>query len=281
MTFTLVPTTGAHEDRMGAYRDISLLRLAVLHTTEGWEGVDRAEQLVAACKAPGDRVSSSGSRYGSSYHATFDTDCVRNIVPFNRVSFSAPGANNDGIHGCFPGRVSQTRQEWLDPISTGLAIEQCAMWLLWLEENWKIPAVRLTDAQVKAGAKGYCDHWTISRVYKQTDHTDLGATFPWDHLAQRIEDLRVKPDPEPEVPPVVIPPVTPTPSEDTLVEVITNSEQFFGNAPGVWKGVVMPNGKPRHMLGPEWDARGNPAGRPLLNSQIAALFANGAYVDPS
>lgn len=173
---------------MGARRDVDKLRLIVLHTTEGGEGGSSAEQLASFVGRPGDRLTESGGRYGSSYNFVLDTDRVIPLVPVDRVAYSAAGANHDGIHVVFPGRASQTRAQWLDPI-TSAYIDQCAQLIVALGLRHNIPRVRILDAEVKAGERGYCDHAVISRVYKRSNHTDLGLAFPWDVLAKRIQAI--------------------------------------------------------------------------------------------
>lgn len=226
MTLTLAPPTKVHEDRMGATKTSGPNRLIVLHTTEGWEGVDRAEQLAAACTQRGDRPSGSGF-YGSSYHYVIDTDRVIPLVPENRVSYSAPGANNDGIHVVFPGKAGQTRADWLDTISAAY-IEQCAELMVWISKRTGIPLVFLTAAEVVAGKWGFCDHGTISRAYKRTDHTDVGPNFPWDVLAGRIRSIS-SPD-KPTTPEK--PPTTPTEADMSIaiLELEDAHATFIGPA---------------------------------------------------
>lgn len=247
---TIVPTVFVHEDRMGAFR-VRPFRLAVLHTTEGGEGDTRAEQLVDVCKLPGDRWvddnNHDAGRYGASYHGVFDTDCLRSITPLDRVAFAAPGANNDGIHAVFPGVIAQTREQWLDEVSSaGMWI--AAQWLLHLERTEGIPAVRLSDAEVAAGHRGYCDHGTISHVYKRSTHTDVGANFPWDILAGRIAQLR--PVPPPTNPPA---PKDPTAMRIFIVSVRGCRAKFI--AEGTAAG---------HLLNCRWSGPGDAKGMQVI-----------------
>lgn len=178
-----------HPDRYGSTRPLPP-RWVVIHTSEGPEGDDRAEQLGSFLTRPGDRVSSSGSRYGSSYHAIADTHLrVIPAVADDRVAFSAPGANNEGLHICIPGRADQTREEWLSG-STRWAITSVAAYLLDTKARYGIPTERLTVAELRAGTRGYCDHAAIRDAFGRTTHYDVGPHFPWDVLSQDIRSLR-------------------------------------------------------------------------------------------
>lgn len=197
MTETVVyrPRAFVHDERMGAVKSRPN-RLMVLHTTEGGEGTDSAEQLAAFCGLPGDKTSSSGSKYGASYQYVLDTDSVIPLVPENVVSYSAPPTNNDGIHIVYPGKAGQTRLQWLDLIS-GRYIHQCALLMQDISRRTGIPLIHLTDAEIIAGRAGYCDHWAISRCYHQTDHTDVGASYAWDVLLHDLfDDDQPPPPPE-------------------------------------------------------------------------------------
>jgi hypothetical protein len=156
----IAPPATIAANRIGAVRDVSKLRLYVLHTSEGSEGETSAEQLVAALGEPGDRPVAGSNPvryYGASYHWCTDTDRVHPLVDENHVAYAAPGANNDGVHIVFPGKARQTRAEWLEPISRA-CIRQAAELLVLLSPQHDIPLERLSVAEVLAGAKGMCDH---------------------------------------------------------------------------------------------------------------------------
>lgn len=192
MTFpglTYAPSVGLHPDREGG-PIVWPPRLAVLHTSEGGELPTSARQLCHAMTLPGDRQTSTGGVYGSSYHVVFDFHVVRSVKTLASARFAAAGANSVSVHGVFPGRAGQTRDEWLaDP--AGMMITQAALWLLDLEQRCLVPARRLDEEQVAAGASGYCDHAAISHVYKRSTHWDVGPGFPWDVLAARIQWIAV------------------------------------------------------------------------------------------
>jgi hypothetical protein len=197
---TYAPRVPVHPDRMGNRKTQGPNLWAILHTSEGGEGLDSAEILAGFLARPGDRPNGSGDVYGSSYHVLFDTDQVIPAVPYDVVAYSAGGANAQGVHGCFPGKARQSRDEWLDPISRAM-IRQCAAWLLDIEAEFGIPVDRyIFPSEMLSGDKGLGDHFTVTLAFGKTDHTDVGAHFPWDVLLADIAALRPLPpitDPQP------------------------------------------------------------------------------------
>lgn len=55
---------------------------------------------------------------------------------------------------------------------------------------------------------------------------------------------------------------------DMSLPIITNKEQYYGNAPGIWKAVMMDDGRLRHIELSEWNARGNLDGTPFTNAEL-------------
>jgi hypothetical protein len=188
MIATYSPRVSVHPDRYGKSRPLPPLWV-VLHTSEGAEGDGAAEALARYMQQPGDRPSSSGGRYGSSYHAVADTGLkVIPCVDDDRVSYSAPGSNTEGLHICIPGKAGQTRDQWLTG-STRAAITTVAAFLLDTRDRYGIPVERLTAAEVESKTRGYCDHATIRDAFGLTTHYDVGPEFPWDVLTADVRDL--------------------------------------------------------------------------------------------
>jgi len=147
-------------------------RVAVIHTTEGGEGATAAE----------DGAAYDGRRTdGTSAHYFVDPDSIVQLVRTPDTAYSALWHGNQiGIHYELCGRAGQTVAQWHDADSAAilrLAAAQVARDC----RKWGIPAVRLTPAQVRAGAKGICGHVDITGAYPEDhgDHTDPGPNFPW------------------------------------------------------------------------------------------------------
>lgn len=275
----------AHRERHGG-RKRRRNTLIVLHTTEGGEGANAAEALASACTRPGDRPKEDGSgMFGSSYHWVVDTDRVIPIVPEDVVAFSARGANDDGIHIVFPGRASQSRQAWLDPVSSAY-IDECALLMVDINRRTGIPLVPLDVRQVQARHSGYIDHGIVSDAFGLTDHTDVGDGFPWDVLAQRIAAMagdadrdepgvpgRSATDPSRGRPPADREPGGPDGSNDAgrfsdMLPIITNKQPLGRVGPSVIKWALMDDGSLRALDPGEWEARGSLPGVAWDNDQL-------------
>lgn len=198
MIATYAPAVTVHPDRYGPTKTKGPDLWLVVHTSEGGEGPDAAERLAAFMTYPGDRLNADGARYGASYHAVADGDrTVIPATPVDVVAYAAGGGNARGRHICIPGRVAQTRDEWLDPVSRA-AIETVAAWIIdqarAIEREYPelgpFPLLKLTPDQVRTETdRGYCGHNDVSIAFRKSDHTDPEPRFPWDVLAADIERL--------------------------------------------------------------------------------------------
>jgi hypothetical protein len=183
----LAPPAPIHTERKGGKKNKPNIWI-VLHTTEGHEGEHSAESLAAACGRKGDRTDpATGHRFGSSYQYVLDLGQVIPLVPEDVVSFSAPPANVNGIHIVFPGFARQSRDEWLDVVSSEY-IDQCVLLVHDISRRTSIPLVKRTVDEVKASKSGYIEHKTVSDAFHKTDHSDVGPGFPWDVFAARVAE---------------------------------------------------------------------------------------------
>jgi N-acetyl-anhydromuramyl-L-alanine amidase AmpD len=201
MTFChYLPPVAVHPDRHGTRRPMPP-RWIVVHTSEqSYETATAAKDLADYMTRPGDRPSSSGGMYGSSYHDVIDLALtVRPAVPADVVAYSAPGANTEGLHVCMPARSGQDRTDWHDPYSRA-QIDTLAGYILDQSARHGIAAYGpLTIAELRAGVPGYTDHYRIGLAFNRTNHTDVGPSFPWDTLTAAIEHHRHQP-PEEDMP---------------------------------------------------------------------------------
>lgn len=186
MTYRFKPRVYVHPDRYGAVKTLGPNRLLVVHTSEGGETATAAEGLCSFMGMQGDRFNADGSRYGASYQGVTDTDeGIYPATPDNVVAYAAAGANHDGIHICIPGKAGQDSLGWTDADS--IAHIKALAWCFRQKSiEHSIPLVHVTDAEILAGASGYCDHWAISRVYKRSTHNDVGQHFPWAYLGNLL-----------------------------------------------------------------------------------------------
>lgn len=195
-----------HPTRIGNVRSLAGIRGIAVHTSEGGELTTSAEALSGFISSPRTYFPDGRIQNTASYHAISDTDRILIEVAENRVAYAAGGGNSDFLHICIPGRVSQTREQWLDANSRA-HIRRVAEYICDKAPVYNIPLTKLTIAQVKAGARGYCGHNDISKAFNKSTHTDPEPKFPWDVLASDIAELTyVAPEPTPPPAPILFDP---------------------------------------------------------------------------
>lgn len=153
-------------------------RLVCLHTMETAEHATVAEAIGAGWFLNPSAMASA--------HYNVDNDSIVQGVPEKDMAWTAPGTNEDGIQIEQAGRAAQTTAQWNDPYSTAL-LENTARLVADICKRNGIPPVKLTDAQLAAGAKGIIDHAQASRVYRMSDHWDVGTSFPWDTFMAKVQ----------------------------------------------------------------------------------------------
>lgn len=183
----------------------------ILHTSEqslDSTPSDDAESLCAFLATPGDRPNGSGGYYGSGYHAVTDSDTPGwwRTAPDQARTNSAPPLNGSHLHLCIPTAIYRksssgstsliSRSTWLaEPLRTHIRV--CADYIVSYSRLYSIPLVRCTQADLRLNKHGYADHLAVSLAFGQTDHQDVGTTFPWDVLASDILTLSPIPSPFP------------------------------------------------------------------------------------
>lgn len=170
------------------------VRLIVIHSMEFPEKGDTAEECAKFFQDPRDK---HGKPRPASAHVCIDNNSIVQSVLDNNIPAAAPGANNDGIHLELAGFAKQTEADWLDDFGKQLlenAAEAAAQYCL----KYDIPVLRLTNPDLANGkTKGFASHGQVSEVFKLSDHTDPGRSFPWEffltavaaHRAARLAKL--------------------------------------------------------------------------------------------
>lgn len=137
---------------------------------------------------------------GGSYHVIIDR--FGRMVRSNDDGYIPWAAgytgNRAGLHVCLTGYASWSRDEWL---SRTAQLERLRDWLQWNSRTYGIPLVRLVGREIIAPARGVCGHADVSTAWREVNHTDPGADFPYDavldgarpdpavHVVQRGENL--------------------------------------------------------------------------------------------
>lgn len=158
--------------RTSGTRRLAAISLGVVHCTQG------PTALAAASWFANPRSQ------GSAHDVVDGNRCYRTLPP-SVIPWGAPGANGRGWHLELAGFADWTRAQWL---AHPALLNRGAYKLAW-NGRGLFPMVRLSRAELRAGARGVVDHKTCSAVFGGS-HWDPGPNFPWDvfmTLARRYE----------------------------------------------------------------------------------------------
>ena len=159
-------------------RDPAQCQAIVYHANQGPER-GSLEGLLAFCQ---------NKANGASYNRIVD---ARGRIGLSNDDNYIPWAagttgNRIGLHVCALGYAEQSRAEWLDPeaLLDGLAL-QTAAW----SQQYGIPLVKISGADLRARKRGVCGHADISDAWHEVDHTDPGPNFPYDVVLAKARAL--------------------------------------------------------------------------------------------
>lgn len=160
----------------------------VIHTTDGHEGPDDAENGAAYDKRRTD---------GTSTHYFVDSNSIVQEVEHKDEAHAARTKGNDiGVHIEICGLASQSAGQWADPVSKA-TLENAARLVVAIRKTGNFGSVvRLTPAQLRQAwdggkVRGICGHVDITKAFPEDNgtHTDPGNGFPWSAFLNRIKEL--------------------------------------------------------------------------------------------
>lgn len=154
-------------------RDPHGCQLAVIHTYE----CPRADDLESRAAYQETHESSYTMLVGTRRTLRANDD---NYIPWAAM----PTGNRVGLHLSFLAYARSSRQEWLDNTNQlDLGARVVADWCT----RYGIPPVKVSPDEVRAGKRGVCGHGDVSAAWRESDHTDPGAGFPWDVFLDRVQ----------------------------------------------------------------------------------------------
>lgn len=174
----------------GSGRSVSKPTVVFIHTTEGSEGRDSAENGAAYDKSRTD---------GTSCHLFVDQDSIAQEVEFKDTAYAALWHGNQiGIHIEVCGRAGQSAAQWNDAASAGTItklIRACYEIRKLYGQAW-FPLVNLTPSGLRNGQRGFAEHLDATLAWPEDggDHGDPGPNFPWGKLFQGIQALEDEED---------------------------------------------------------------------------------------
>lgn len=157
-------------------------RLLVVHTFEGPDiSVSRMMDYQSG-RLPHQRTGSYHGVIGAAGDSGREND--NDIIPW------AAGwtGNRIGLHVSLAGRAAFTRDQWL---ARDDQLHTLADWLAHESRENGIPLEPCPIAGIRGNGRGVASHADISRAFPhETNHTDPGPNFPWDHVLGLARELR-------------------------------------------------------------------------------------------
>lgn len=156
------------------------VRVIVIHTTEGHE-----DQYAAENGAHNDSTRVDGT----SCHYFHDPDStVQCVLTTDRAHSALPHGNAIGVHHELCGTAGQGAKGWADSASLAI-IRRAAKQAARDATKYGIPVRRLTSAEVRNGALGFCGHNEITLAFPEDKgtHWDPGTDFPWAQFLSLVE----------------------------------------------------------------------------------------------
>ncbi len=162
--------------------DRNYVQFIVIHDTEGSSHAQSAEDGAAY-----DARRTDGT---SAHYFVDNTSIVQCVKTTDAAHTALYNGNTKGIQYELCARASFSKSKWLSadyglPMLK-LAAKQVARDCI----AWKIPARKITPAQMRNGEEGICGHVDVTYAYPEDggDHTDPGPNFPWAEFIRMVQD---------------------------------------------------------------------------------------------
>ena len=171
MTYTFIPGSPAHMS--GSNGKITRI---VMHGT------------VSSCARGGARNVAryfQSSTSGGLAHFVVDPGEVIQCCKEDTACWHAPpNKGSIGVELCDWQSGSSAR--WLDSDHTAM-LQHAAGLVADLCKRYSIPVRKISAADLTAGRSGICGHADVSQAFRQSDHTDPGAGFPWPKFISMVQ----------------------------------------------------------------------------------------------
>lgn len=157
----------------------------------------RPVRLVAIHTAEGARTAASLGAYfyrpdiQASSHVGIDAGATLSYVGYDRASWTLRSGNPISDNAELCAFANFTREQWLGTARVNgcdnprAILDRTAAWIRERCLARRIPIVKVSPAQVAAGASGVIAHWDWTIGMQDGSHTDPGKNFPWDYVINK------------------------------------------------------------------------------------------------
>jgi N-acetyl-anhydromuramyl-L-alanine amidase AmpD len=152
----------------------------VIHATNPDGGTFPA-MSAGGMAASTERYFADADALGSAHYVADSSGDVHPLADAVIAWHAPPNAHSIGVEICAMGgdvEGDYTRAQWLSA-EVWPAVNRAAEITAAVCARYGIPAVRISAAELAAGAHGVCGHVDVAQAFGKTDHTDPGPNFPW------------------------------------------------------------------------------------------------------
>jgi hypothetical protein len=147
-----------------------------MHTMEAPEGPSTAENVARYFMNPAIQASS---------HWCVDNNSRVRCVNDGDEAWTMPPVNPNSLNIELAGYASQGSAQWNDAYSRALLDNAAVCAAEWCRK-YSIPLRHNSDAQIKGYTKGFVGHVDVNRVFRSSDHSDPGKSFPWSDFLKMV-----------------------------------------------------------------------------------------------
>lgn len=149
----------------------------VLHTVECGETIGATDATAGMFVA--------GTRKVSAHYVGGAQRIVQCVREADCAWAAGHTANLYGVHVELPGRAEQTADEWRDAFSTA-ELALAARLVRDVCDRNELPIARVEVEDARALRPGILDHYTCTLAFGESDHHDVGPSFPWDDFLELV-----------------------------------------------------------------------------------------------
>lgn len=121
---------------------------------------------------------------GGSAHYITDVATTVRVLDDAAVAWHAP-PNRHSIGIEIGGEARWSRADW-EADDVWPAVVRGAELTRDLCAKHGVPMLRVAPDQLRSGVAGICGHVDVSQAWRQSDHSDPGAGFPWDRFMEAV-----------------------------------------------------------------------------------------------
>lgn len=154
-----------------------MIRWIVIHTTENRCAPGVARSVARWFQGP--MVVNGKPRPASAHYVIGPDELIQCVDPLQVAWHCGPKGNGSSIGIELAGRAAFSAEDWAKPAQASM-LRDAARLVAGLCARFNLEPVHRDADALRAGIGGLTGHVDVTRGLGGTDHTDPGASFPWE-----------------------------------------------------------------------------------------------------